>query len=561
MGNNSSVPNPPVSTIGDNSAQNNINETIPQNEDVFDKIKNISNDIFSEYNDSFLNQKFCDEIAFVFQKKLKELDISVLKNIHNQMNQKDNEIDLVLQYLPKQNETFISDFFQDKLNEYFWDKGVSFEASTFEKNGVQIRKNSAQSHLETYYINPTHVRTILDSFQKQSGGQPNNNFRKNLEKQLRNLENSPSSNINRQNLDESVNNMIESNNNNSQYEVYPTLNQNQSNSNYLKLSNMNNQENNKQNSGNNKENTANNKNTPNSMNQKNNKSKELNNIINNQKKKNNKNINESIKKNINKNINKNIDKNIQNRKKQSYYVPHGYKEPRSYCKESNGKCILTKRELCLSITQNLIVRNNIIAAILTTIPEKTIDSNGSVLYSGGICFQKFLNLERGYVCLPLNYKELAKRPIHEVIPELLKTSSFMDQKSCYDNNGYYLKLTNDEKDVLKKRAVSSEEELTMKPQYRANKAYIDFIVKLKNKYFESLNALILILEKIKEKPFISNDNLNSLALESKNIIDNMYNYVNKYYLYAIFSLIQSDYSTKADIKEKQVNQIVSLSKL
>lgn len=41
----------------------------------------------------------------------------------------------------------------------------------------------------------------------------------------------------------------------------------------------------------------------------------------------------------------------------------------------------------------------------------------------------------------------------------------------------------------------------------------------------------------------------------------MYNYVNKYYLYAIFSLIQSDYSTKADIKEKQVNQIVSLSKL
>ncbi len=220
---------------------------------------------------------------------------------------------------------------------------------------------------------------------------------------------------------------------------------------------------------------------------------------------------------------------------------------------------MTKRQLCKSITQNFIIRNNIIAAILTTIPQKTIDKTGTVSYEGGICFQKFLNLEKGFICLPMNYKELSKKTIQEALPELMKASKFLNQKSCMENNGYFLTLNTEDKETLIKRAMSTPEELKINPHYKANKAYLDFITKLKNKYFEALNALILILEKIKENPFISNETLNTISLETKNIIDNMYNYVNKYYIYAIFALIQSDYTVKKDYRSDQLKQIIELS--
>lgn len=142
----------------------------------------------------------------------------------------------------------------------------------------------------------------------------------------------------------------------------------------------------------------------------------------------------------------------------------------------------------------------------------------------------------------------------------MRTSNFLDQDSCVKNNGFYLKLSTDEKETLKKRAMSSEEEFKINPHYKANKSYLDFIVKLKNKYFESLNALIMILEKLKEHAFVSNETLNIISLETKNIIDEMYSYTNKYYVYALFALIQSDYIEKKDPKGQQLNQIVSLSK-
>ena len=220
---------------------------------------------------------------------------------------------------------------------------------------------------------------------------------------------------------------------------------------------------------------------------------------------------------------------------------------------------MTKSQLCKSITQNLIIRNNIIAAILTTIPQKTMDKKGTINYEGGICFQKFLNLEKGFICLPFNYREIATKSISEALPELMKTSNFLDQKSCVENNGFYLKLSINEKEILKKRAMSSEEEFKAHPHYKANKSYLDFIVKLKNKYFESLNSLIMILEKMKEHPFVSNETLNTISMETKNIIDEMYSYTNKYYVYALFALIQSDYIEKKDPQSGQLNQIISLS--
>ena len=254
--------------------------------------------------------------------------------------------------------------------------------------------------------------------------------------------------------------------------------------------------------------------------------------------------------------------------KSKYYVPYSYLEkgPTSYCRKNNSKnesntCLLTKKEICSSIIENFIVRNNIIAAILTTIPQKKINKkNGTVFYEGGICFEQFLSLEKCMVCLPPNYRELSKKPLQEALPELLKTSKHFDKKSCNINNGIFMMLSNDEKKLLIQRSQVSEEELEINPHFKANKAYTEFMLKLKNKYFESLNALILILEKIKESPFVSNEMLNNIGLETKNIIDGMYNFSNYYYIFALLALIQSDYSIKNDKSLNQLSQVVSISK-
>ena len=84
--------------------------------------------------------------------------------------------------------------------------------------------------------------------------------------------------------------------------------------------------------------------------------------------------------------------------------------------------------------------------------------------------------------------------------------------------------------------------------------------KLKIKYFESLNYLIVILEKLKESPFVSSSILNKLGMETKNIIDNLYNYVNFYYIYASLLLIKSEYTLQSDPSELQIQKIENAMK-
>jgi len=85
--------------------------------------------------------------------------------------------------------------------------------------------------------------------------------------------------------------------------------------------------------------------------------------------------------------------------------------------------------------------------------------------------------------------------------------------------------------------------------------YLEFMTKLKNKYFESLNFLILILEELKKKPFISNSMLNQISMNTKNVIDDMYNYINYYYIYSSLLLIKSDYTKTTDPNQNQLNKI------
>ena len=578
MGNspsNNNVSSQEVPTQNINQSNNKTEKNkLLEGDEAFNKIKFLSNEILEKYQNHFLDKGFCDKVALIYKKKLNELDINVLRNIHNKMNGEDKELKVMLQYIPQNDNRFFVDFFKDKLNDFFWNKGIKYNKTIFAMNNIKTNNLDKFLHSNLFYINPSHVKKILKTFdtlnafeenQNQNGGQSpeqnnqskyssSNNFQQNLLKQLQNLEENQTHNNNQETND--ISNIInevpinsieelprENNNNNEMQSIRVNNRQNQptrANNRETQSIRVNNRQN--------QPTRANNRETQ-SIRVNNNKRNKANDQKRNIKNENNLNR-EKIKLNHGK-----------NNKKSKYYVPQWYKEPIDFCSQNNksGSCVLTKSQLCKSITQNLVIRNNIIAAILTTIPQKTIDKKGNVSYEGGICFQKFLNLEKGFVCLPFNYRELSTKSISEAIPELMKKSNFLDQESCIKNNGFYLKLTTDEKETLKKRAMSTEEEFKAHPHYKANKSYLEFIIKLKNKYFESLNALIMILEELKEHAFVSNETLNTISLKTKNIIDEMYNYTNKYYVYALFALIQSDYIEKKDPKAEQLNQIIQLS--
>ena len=88
MGNATSTPNTKNSTNSKNTNKVIINN----NEQIFGKILNISNDMIVKYNNNFLEQNFCDSISLIYQNKLKELDIKVLRNINsNNNNSKSNK--------------------------------------------------------------------------------------------------------------------------------------------------------------------------------------------------------------------------------------------------------------------------------------------------------------------------------------------------------------------------------------------------------------------------------------------------------------------------------------
>jgi hypothetical protein len=205
--------------------------------------------------------------------------------------------------------------------------------------------------------------------------------------------------------------------------------------------------------------------------------------------------------------------------------------------------------MCQAITDNLIVRNNIIAAILTTIPKKI----GKNKYEGGICYQKFLNLDKCNVCVPLNYTSLFsgdKNDINKILKNILLKSDFLDNRECIDNNGFFFKLSEEEIVTLVKK---STEDAVINPKSKYNRFYLECSKKLKSTYFDNLNVLINVLDKLKAAPIINNTTLNIIANEAKEIIDGMYNLCNYYYVYAIIALLNADLD-KVVIKEDKLEK-------
>ena len=275
--------------------------------------------------------------------------------------------------------------------------------------------------------------------------------------------------------------------------------------------------------------------------------------------------NESILTNLNVSQEKGTSNKVVNTFIKLYTVPRGYQNPEYFC-ENTDKCKLTKKQLCQSISENFIVRNNIIAAILTTIPKKVEeefeDGNGKkqkrIKYVGGICYQKFLNLDDCKVCVPYDYKDLKNKDINKVLKKILEKADYLTEEECRQNYGYFFRLSERELIVFRNKLLkaSKSETAQIEQKLKYNLLFIEFTKKLKEKYFSILNKLITILEKMQNVAILNNTTLNLISSEVKGLIDEMYNSCHYYYVYAILSLINVDL-TEDVIEEDKLEHIIT----
>jgi hypothetical protein len=602
-------------------------EILKFNEDeIFEKILNISNQLFDEYNNDFLKEDFCSKIALIYEKKLSNFNIKILKSLYNNINSNkvNREISVTLQYLPKNDEKFIdmADMFKDNLYENFWNKNIEINQSKLITENTKLKKENIEPIIAQFnkkYIQFKHVNNLLSSKNKKNnnetnkltklvggfikknnklikkcnkkgGGNENNNkdneeeneedneeenneemnpsFLNSIDNEnnlnnINNQENIPSTNLNRGN--NSQVNVVPTNSNkrnSTQVNVVPTnLNRNgtelnvaPSNSNVKKNAQVNGNQSNL-----NRRNSAQVNGNQSNLNRRN--SSQVNqqfigpNTTENYKSKEalNKKTNELIIKNQSNEVPSEVTKDAFVNSLIKYSVPRSYENPINLCKEGE-KCKLTKKDLCTAITQNFIVRNNIIAAILTTIPYK--NEHGE--YEGGVSYQRFLNLEQCKVCVPFEYISLKNKSIDYILQKILEKADFLDEEKCNNNKGYFLKLTSDQKKILTTKAIESIKNTPSNGKINYNLLFIESSEKLKRTYFESLNSLIQILEKMKETPIINNKTLNLISKETKTHIDNMYNLCYYYYIYGIISLIFAE--IKEDIpKENSVGKFITNS--
>jgi hypothetical protein len=245
----------------------------------------------------------------------------------------------------------------------------------------------------------------------------------------------------------------------------------------------------------------------------------------------------ALKKNIRKlnNQQKNLNHSIGNVEKAIHSNKYNTKHLNNIIKTSNpckgqDKCKLTKEQLCVEITKNYIVRSNVVAAILTAIPD---DNN----LEKNICYMELKAIEDCKMCLPPDWQQLSQLSKDDRISRLLTFASKLTEKDCADIKGFYKKYTEDEKKNLKIN------------KNKFNRLYLSLTLQMKQEYHSSLLNLLDILKILNEELIITNKDLNLIGKKTKEILDTMYSNCQFTYLNAIFALLKTDITSHSDENE------------
>ena len=436
-----------------------------------------------------------------YKKKLFQLDITSLHNLHNQLNNNTNsnnnskKLEAILSYTPSNQDTFIVNEFKTQLQEYLWNNEMDMNPQIFANKGIllnDIPMTIVDPQNKLRYINISHVNDLLStSFKKNKNNKnTNTNANNNNNKQNGGTKNNSSSSTS----------FSLSGLNNSSSSYSKSLSNSTSNSNSLSKPFSKKEFKNNNLFKNENENKINNNNLLQKENQNGNVNILKKKIENANKEfglKNIKNINASkIKYAVNNNNNnlqqflneipsknntkkisleENINKVIQtNFNKKIHFTVKNYQSPTKFC-SGNSDCKMNKTELCKAISDHFIVRGNIIASILSTLPRKT--ANG---FEGGYCYQRFLNLDKCQLCLPHNYNELMSMDTKSRIQTMMLFINYMTEKECNENKGLFRKLSIAEKKSLILHGREGND---------FNLLYTEYTNNVRVKYIEHLNYL------------------------------------------------------------------------
>ena len=200
-------------------------------------------------------------------------------------------------------------------------------------------------------------------------------------------------------------------------------------------------------------------------------------------------------------------------------------EEDNLCSDPTVPCKLTKMEMCVKIVMNLMMRNNIILAILSTIPIP--NKNGD--YEGSFTFERLTSLKKGQFCAPslllFDKDEEDEIRIHKI----MKFLNMMDDEMCKKSGGIIFQLTEKQmKDMLADETFG--------------KKYFEYGNKINTIYQESIRTLLTILEKLESNYTMSTEELNQISTSVKNTIDELYIKTQLNFLLAVMIVMDFDFS-------------------
>ena len=572
---------------------------VSEEDQLIGQILDVSKELLSKYNQEFLKEDFCFDMSIVLQESLDKLSIPVLQDIGNRVlkeGEQTPQMKMIMQYTPKGDEKFFIEGFEKQLEDYFWNQPMKMNRQIFEKEGldvpnVQFFEESNQTSPKFRYIDVTKINELLRDAQYRGkrnqnremeenvevsnvkiGGANLQNFKRELNSALSNPKGNKNGNISKlqkkkveivENMNQSKNEvnlqLLRNSLKNSSSEMVPVksmanekpVNQSKNSKMNMVLNKLENEirEKNRENQkmANQKEVAEKKENIKNAVN------KIVQNVIP---------TPPVVKKNEVKEEKVNEKRHNRQKEKESsnsmvqYRIRKEYEKPTPICLAGMEKCSMTKKELCKVIADNLMIRCNIVAAILTVLPNRK-SRTGSY---GGYLYSKFVNLGKCQVCVPYNYKDLMDRDPIDLIKQVVHYADFLDYKSCKENGGYYMKLSKAEMEALYQN-VPEDGKVSIGKQMNYNAFYVECAKKLKESYFGNLKMLLEILESLRSQPIINNVTLNELGKKTREIIDSMYHLCQYYYIYAIVSILHANLSVaKSSDIELQKTLAKSLKK-
>lgn len=537
-----------------------INETVKQgyNNDriLFEKILRKSREIAKKNKSQFLDKDFCENLSIIYTKKIYELPMTSITRLYNKIEgstpitgELENTLLMTLKYDSLKEEKFLVSELSGKIVENFREKKIPTEVI---RNGIKITLP------DIYYIN-NEVLKLLDIIKKKEDIKLQNGGVFFHELALSNNDDNRENNlINKKKIKiggDPISRFSSMNTNNNEENTY--YNNNESSINFLKkksikpdqsesiIRNNNSIIINENGNGKNKKGIT----TPPYQNSKVSISQ--------------------IRKQLQEIKSKKLEPTNTNSKNTSVSVPLPVSAPEitsqvsvnsattisavpqinttkyiedKHCIDPTAQCKLTKAEMCEKIITHFIIRNNLIAAIVSTIPLP--DDNGD--YKGGFTFERINSLKNGRFCVPSPFYKIDQSDDNVRIEKILKFLNILDENECRKSGGII--------HIIKENQMRE-----MLADESFGKKYFEYGNKINIVYQESLNTLYLLLEKLESNISLSTVSLNQISLAVKNVIDELYIKTQFNFLLAVLVVLDFDFlksSTKTKTKAERMKKII-----